>query len=97
MYLSKGERSTLLKSTLSSLPNYYLSLFTIPFNVVNRIERLQRSIGTTWCDGIRCACLGLMWGRGGVEDLKTYHFQSILVRKVDMEVWVGEKKNYGDH
>ena len=33
-----------------------------------------------------------MWGRGeGVEDLKTYHFQSILVRKVDMEVWVGGK------
>ena len=92
MYLSKGGRSTLLKSTLSSLPNYYLSLFTIPSNVVNRIESLQRSTGTTWCDGIRCARLGLMWGRGGVEDLKTYHFQSILVRKVDMEVWVGGKK-----
>lgn len=67
-YLSKGERLTLLKSTLSGLPNYYLSLFTIPSNVVNRIERLQRSTSTTWCDGIRCARLWLMlwplWGGG---------------------------------
>ena len=30
LYLSKGGRLTLLKSTLSSLPTYYLSLFTIP-------------------------------------------------------------------
>lgn len=37
-YLSKGGRLTLLKSTLSSLPRYYSSLFTIPTSVVNRIE-----------------------------------------------------------
>ena len=30
LYLSKGGRLTLLKSTLSSLPTYFLSLFTIP-------------------------------------------------------------------
>ena len=30
LYLSKGGRLTLLKSTLLSLPTYYLSLFTIP-------------------------------------------------------------------
>ena len=29
LYLSEGGRFTLLKSTLSSLPTYYLSLFTI--------------------------------------------------------------------
>ncbi len=34
-------RLTLLKSTLSSLPTYYLSLFTIPVIVANRIEKLQ--------------------------------------------------------
>ena len=39
MYLSKGRRLTLLKSTLSSLPTYYLSLFTIPTRVANKIER----------------------------------------------------------
>ena len=40
MYLFKGGRLTLLKSTLSSLPTYYLSLFTIPMHVANKIERL---------------------------------------------------------
>ena len=42
LYLSKGGRLTLLKSTLSSLPTYYLSLFTIPLHVTNKIEKLQR-------------------------------------------------------
>ena len=42
LYLSKGGRLTLLKSTLSSLPTYYLSLFTIPSHVANKIEKLQR-------------------------------------------------------
>ena len=31
-----------MKSTLSSLPTYFLSLFTIPISVVRRIEKLQR-------------------------------------------------------
>jgi len=42
MYLSKGGRLTLLKSTLSNFPTYFLSLFTIPTHVANKIERLQR-------------------------------------------------------
>ena len=43
LYLSKGGRLTLLKSTLSSLPMYYLSLFTIPASVAQRIEKIQRN------------------------------------------------------
>jgi hypothetical protein len=43
LYLSREGRLTLLKSTLSSLPTYYLSLFTIPKHVAARIERLQRN------------------------------------------------------
>ena len=43
LYLSKGGRLTLLKSTLSSLPTYYLSLFTIPVSVAKRLEKLQRT------------------------------------------------------
>ena len=39
---------TLLKSTLSSLPTYFLSLFTIPTYVANRIEKLQRDF--LWSD-----------------------------------------------
>ncbi|KAG6674481.1 hypothetical protein I3842_15G044700 [Carya illinoinensis] len=42
MYLSKGGRTILIKSTLSNLPTYYLSLFPIPTSVALRIEKLQR-------------------------------------------------------
>lgn len=38
LYLSKGGRLTLVKSTFSSLLTYYLSLFTIPKAVVTRLE-----------------------------------------------------------
>ena len=40
LYLSKGGRLTLLKSTFSSLPTYFLSLFTIPKAVVARLESI---------------------------------------------------------
>ena len=43
LYLSKGGRLTLLKSTLSSLPMYFLSLFTIPKAVAARMECIQRN------------------------------------------------------
>jgi len=42
LYLSKGGRVTLIKSTLSNLPTYFLSLFPIPACVANCIEKLQR-------------------------------------------------------
>ena len=40
LYLSKGGKVTLLKSTLSTLLTYDLSLFPIPVDVANRIENL---------------------------------------------------------
>ena len=40
LYLSKGGRVTLIKSTLSNLPIYFLSLFPIPTSVANQIEKL---------------------------------------------------------
>jgi hypothetical protein len=43
LYLSKGGRVTLIKSTLANLPNYFLSLFPISRSVVTRIEKLQRN------------------------------------------------------
>ena len=42
LYLSKGGCLTLIKSTLSSLPTYYLSLIPIPISVARRIEKLDR-------------------------------------------------------
>jgi hypothetical protein len=41
MYLSKGGRLTLLKSTISNLPMYHLPLFPIPVGVANRLNKLQ--------------------------------------------------------
>ena len=41
MYLSKGRRLTLLKSTLSRILTNFLFLFTIPTNAANRIEKIQ--------------------------------------------------------
>jgi hypothetical protein len=41
--LSKGGRLMLIKSTLSNIPTYLLSLFPIPSRVANRLERLQRN------------------------------------------------------
>jgi hypothetical protein len=42
LYFSKGGRLTLIKSTLSNLPMYYLSLFSIPIVVAKQLEVLQR-------------------------------------------------------
>ncbi|KAF5473466.1 hypothetical protein F2P56_010075, partial [Juglans regia] len=43
IYLSKEGRLTLIKSTLSNLPTYYLSLFPLPVGVANRMEKLFRA------------------------------------------------------
>lgn len=34
---------TLIKSTLSSIPTYFMSLFTMPIHVANKLEKLQRN------------------------------------------------------
>ncbi|KAK3199337.1 hypothetical protein Dsin_022752 [Dipteronia sinensis] len=39
---SKGGRLVLIKSMLSSVPNYFLSVFKIPIGVARKIEKLQR-------------------------------------------------------
>ena len=43
LYLSKGDSVTLIKSTLSNLPTYFLLLFPILATVANRIEKIQRN------------------------------------------------------
>ena len=42
MYLSKGGKVTLIKSSFSSLPTYFLSLLPLLGKVEKRIEKLQR-------------------------------------------------------
>ena len=41
LYLSRGGRLTLLKSTPSNLPAYYISLFTVPKAMAIRLEHIQ--------------------------------------------------------
>jgi len=43
MYLSKGGRPTLIKSVISSIPTYFLSLFPLPSLVANKLEAIQRN------------------------------------------------------
>ena len=52
LYLSNGGRLTLLKSTLSSLPTYFLFLFTIPKAVATKLERIQRNF--LWGSSVEC-------------------------------------------
>ena len=63
LYLSKDGRLTLLKSTLSSLLTYYLSLFTIPKAMVTRLERIQRNF--LWGSSVECFKYPLVaWKKG---------------------------------
>ena len=77
LYLSKGGRLTLLKSTLSSLPTYFLSLFTIPTHVANKIEKLHRDF--LWGDpkthllGWDKMCMPMAKGGLGIRKLTTFN------------------------
>ena len=42
VYLFKGGKVTLIKSSLSSLPTYFLSLFPLLGKVAKRMEKLQK-------------------------------------------------------
>ena len=42
VHIKRRERLTLIRSTLSSLPIYYLSLFRMPHKVCARLDRIQR-------------------------------------------------------
>ena len=77
LYLSKGVCLTLLKITLSSLPTYLLSLFTIPTYVANKIEKLQMDF--LWGDskthlvGWDKVCAPIANGGLGIRKLTTFN------------------------
>ena len=51
-FISKGERITLIRSTLASMPIYLMSLMHIPRVVRLRLEKIQRDF---------------LWGGGALE------------------------------
>ena len=77
LYLSKGGRLMLLKSMLSSLPTYFLSLFTIPTYVANKIEKLHRDF--LWGDskyhlvGWDKFCTPIANGGFGIRKITTFN------------------------
>ena len=83
MHDFKGGRLTLLKSTLSSLPTYYLSLFTIPSHVANKLKKIQRDF--LWGDsklhlvGWDKVCAPKVNGGLGIRKLTT--FNKVLLGK----------------
>ncbi|KAJ9696951.1 hypothetical protein PVL29_008942 [Vitis rotundifolia] len=76
-YISKGGRLTLIRSTLSSMPIYFMSLFHLPRKVKLRLEKIQRDF--LWGGGdliqkphlVRwnVVCLGKNKGGLGVRNL----------------------------
>lgn len=71
----KEESSTLIKSTLSSLPTYFTSPFPIPASVANKLEYIQRD---------------LLWG-GNQGEQKIYLVNwSLVCNRIDKEDWVLE-------
>uniref|UniRef100_A0A2N9G2U9 Reverse transcriptase domain-containing protein n=1 Tax=Fagus sylvatica TaxID=28930 RepID=A0A2N9G2U9_FAGSY len=73
MYLSKGGRVTLIKSTLSSLPTYYLSLFPIPKSVALRIDKIQRDF--------------LWGGMGEGKKFHLVNWNQSFVGEMAVEIW----------
>ena len=81
LYLSRGGRLTLLKSTLSSLSTCYLSLFTVPKDVTIRLERIQRNF--LWVSLVECfkyplvawekVCLPRELGGLGIRNLLSFN------------------------
>ena len=80
-YLSKGGRLTLLKSTLASLPTYFLSLFAISVSVAQRIEKLQRNFLWGWMGDVQKyhlvswdqVCSPIPYGGLGVKNLVLFN------------------------
>ena len=67
----KGCRLTLLKSTLSSLPTYFLSLFTIPSHVANKVcaPKVNGGLGIRKLTTFNKALLGNGYGGLGLRRL----------------------------
>ena len=67
-----------LKNTLSSLPTYHLSLFTIPTSETNKIEKMQRDFLWGGMGGVSLSYMGLSvfnYGQRWIRDKETDYLQ----------------------
>ena len=66
-HISKGGKLTLIKSTLSSLPTYFLSLLRIPTGISLRLEKIERDF---------------LWGGGNLDKkIHLVKWKTIFSRK----------------
>ncbi|KAG2711915.1 hypothetical protein I3760_04G100300 [Carya illinoinensis] len=80
-YLFKGGRITLIKSTLSNIPTYFLSLFPLPVGVANRMDRIFRAFLWGGMENEKklhllkwdMICTPLSLGGLGIRKLKTFN------------------------
>jgi hypothetical protein len=97
LYLSKGGRVALIKSTLANVPTYYLSLFPIPGSVATHIEKLKRDflwggMGeefkynlVSWLK----VCTPILEGGAGFSEFVAV--QLCFVRQIVVAVWYRER------
>jgi len=41
-YISLGGRTILIKTTMSNIPTYYMSIFKMPAKIIKTLEKLQK-------------------------------------------------------
>ncbi|XP_062156716.1 uncharacterized protein LOC133864405 [Alnus glutinosa] len=101
LYLSKGGRVTLIHSTLSSIPTYYLSLFPIPVSVakklgVRNIIKFNQALLGKWMwrfsqerDALWRSVIEVMYGsvRGGWSSLLVTGSYGVSVWKFIRRGW----------
>ena len=81
MYLSKGGKVTLIKSTLSNLPTFFLSLCPVLVKVANRMEKLQRDFLWSGIDAPKIplmewakVCMPMQNGGLGIRRLRQFNY-----------------------
>lgn len=81
LYLSKGGKVTLIKSTLSNLPIYFVSLFPILVDVANCLEQLQRNFIWNGMEddlkihlvNLSMVCSPIQFGGLGIRNLRCFN------------------------